>query len=317
MRRLELHYDSRPAMGTSFEVWLFLEDDQDGPAILEAVFEEIERVDAVLSHYDRASEISRLNLHAGRRAVITDPEVFSMLERCRELAVATNGAFDITIGRLVAVWGFGGGDRRVPKERELRLARRNSGFEGLELETADRSVRFSFPGLKLDLGGVGKGYALERAAELVADLGVERGLLGAGLSSFVAVGPPPDQEGWPVTVSLTRGGAPISTIRLAEGSISTSGVGGDYFEVDGKLYSHILDPRSGRPVSGVLEATVLAETGELSDALSTALMVLGVEGGKFLEQWGAKGLLITGTESAPRVHSFAWPAPVEGHLRPE
>ncbi|MDX1383045.1 MAG: FAD:protein FMN transferase [Thermoanaerobaculia bacterium] len=304
-------------MGTSFEAWLFLGDAGDGSAILDAVFAEIERVDEALSHYKRTSEISRLNLHAGRRAVTTDPEVFGVLQRCRDLSEATGGAFDITIGRLVEAWGFGGGSRRVPTDKELQLAQRNSGFAGLDLEAADRSVRFLLPGLQLDLGSVGKGYALDRAASLVRELGVERALLGAGWSSFVSVGPPPDQDGWPITVSLTRGGAPISTVRLGVGSVSTSSVGGDFFELEGELYGHILDPRSGRPVTGVLEATVLAESGELSDSLSTALMVIGATGGELLADYGAKGLLVTGSENAPRVRSFGWPAPIEGHLEPE
>ena len=304
-------------MGTSFEVWLFLEDPDDSSAILEAVFREIERVDSLLSHYKRSSEISRINLQAGRRALTTDPELFSLLERCQDLSRASDGAFDITIGRLVQAWGFGGGTRKVPSAAELRMARRDSGHLGLDLARDSREVRFLTPGLRLDFGSIGKGYALDCAVELLRELGVERGLLGSGLSSFVAVGPPLDRDGWPITVSLTRGGAPISTVQLSQGSISTSGVGDSYFEVDGRVYSHIIDPRTGESVTGVLESTVLAERGEVSDALSTALMVLGAAGGELLEDYDAQGLLVTGSESAPRVLSFDWPTPVEGHLRPE
>jgi len=299
-----LYHESRPAMGTTVEIFLYASNGNRAAELFQAAFEEIERVEAALSTYRPTSEISRINAEAARAPVTTDPEVFALIERSLEYSRRTEGAFDITVGPLVRAWGFFRSEGRIPPAEDLSDARAKVGWRHVALDVDRRSIRFLAPGLALDFGGIGKGFALDATSRVLRRLGVTSALLGAGQSSYVAIGAPVGAEGWPITVPTPHNSArALSTVRLRDGSLSTSGSNQQYFEVDGRRYSHIIDPRSGEPVSGMVQVTVTAPTATDSDALSTALFVLGPERATALLEALEKtaALLVTDIEEEPIV----------------
>jgi thiamine biosynthesis lipoprotein len=305
-----LFSESRPAMGTTFEIHLYAADRARAQELFEAAFEEIERVEAALSNYRPTSELSRINAQAGAGAVVTDPEVFALVGRAFEYSRRSEGAFDITVGKLMKAWGFFRGAGRFPSDEELARARAQTGWRRVALDPARRSVRFLAPGLELDPGGIGKGYALDRVAALLREGGVTAALLYSGSSSIYALGAPPGKEGWTVRVPdpLDRS-RDLSSVVLKDRSLSTSGNYEKFFRLGGRTYCHIMDPRTGRPVEGVLQTTVIAPEATDSDALSTTVFVLGPERGARLLKGmpGTSAFIVTDKSGPGRVVEVAWP----------
>ena len=308
--RAELFSESRPAMGTTFEVHLYAADRARAVELFEAAFEEIERVEAALSNYRPTSELSRINAQAGGGAVVTDPEVFALVARAFDYSRRSEGAFDITVGRLMKAWGFFRGAGRFPSDEELSRARAQTGWRRVALDPARRSVRFLTPGLELDPGGIGKGYALDRVAALLREQGVTAALLSSGSSSVYALGAPPGKAGWTVRVPdpLDRS-RDLSSVVLRDRSLSTSGNYEKFFRLGGRTYCHIMDPRTGRPVEGVLQTTVVAPEATDSDALSTTVFVLGPErAARLLEGMrGTAAFVVTDRDGAGRIVQINWP----------
>ncbi|NIR00561.1 MAG: FAD:protein FMN transferase [Gemmatimonadales bacterium] len=296
-------------MGTTVEVFLYASTRDRAAELFEAAFQEIERVEEALSTYRSTSEISRINTTAAHRPVVTDPEVFSLIVRALEYGRRTGGAFDITVGPLVKAWGFFRGDGHYPSADALSEARARVGWQHVALDKAQRTIRFLTPGLELDMGGIGKGFALDRAARVLRRHGVDSALLGAGQSSYVAIGAPPDARGWPITVPSPHHPArALSSIQLRDQALSTSGSDRQYFELDGRRYSHIIDPRTGMPVTGMVQVTVIAPTATDSDALSTALFVLGRERAAALIEGmeGKAALLVTDDGGEEHIVTIQW-----------
>jgi FAD:protein FMN transferase len=305
-----LFSESRPAMGTTFEIHLYAADQARALELFEAAFEEVERVEAALSNYRPSSELSRINAQAAAAPVTTDPEVFGLLERAFAYSRRSDGAFDMTVGRLMKAWGFFRGSGRFPSDEELERVRGQTGWRRVRLDPARRSVRFLTPGLELDPGGIGKGYALDRVAALLREHGVTAALLTSGSSSIYALGAPPGKPGWTVSVPdpLDRART-LSRVVLKDRSLSTSGNYEKFFRVGGRTYCHIMDPRTGRPVDGVLQTTVIAPEATDSDALSTTVFVLGPERGARLLKGMADtaAFVVTDREGAGRVVEIRWP----------
>jgi thiamine biosynthesis lipoprotein len=305
-----LYHEARPAMGTTVEVYLYAPNGARAAELLQAAFEEIERVEAALSNYRPTSELSRINAVAAVAPVTTDPEVFGLIERALDYSRHTQGAFDVTVGPLVKAWGFFDGTGRYPSDDELADARARSGWIHVDLDETTRSVRFLTPGLELDLGGIGKGWALDCAAETLRRHGVSAALLGAGQSTYYAVGAPPDAGGWPIRVTDPQDSTrTLSTALLRDQALSTSGSGGQSFQLGGRRYSHIIDPRTGHPVAGMSQVTVTAPTATEGDALSTAVFVLGPERAAELlrRMSGVAALLVMDIPSERRVLALDWP----------
>ncbi len=262
-----------------------------------------------MSKYRPTSEITRINTAAGHGSVITDPEVFCLIQHALDYSRRTGGAFDITVGPLVRAWGFFRDDGHYPSPDELSQARAKVGWQHVAADSALRSIRFLTPGIELDLGGIGKGFAIDCAARILQRHGVAAALLGVGQSSYRALGAPPGAEGWPITVSWPSEPArALSTVWLRDRSLATSGNDQKHFELDGRRYSHIIDPRTGQPAAGMMQATVTALTATDSDALSTALFVLGPERATdLIEQTdGAAALFVVGDEGQGRVVAIGW-----------
>lgn len=258
-------------MGCEFEIWLsggaqrYLEN------AAHQAFEELDRLDAQLSHFRLRSELSYINSRAAYAPVTVEPRLFRLLEQAKRYWETTEGAFDIACGALVQPWGFAGGQPRVPAESEIRSAMARSGMEHVHLDAAARTVAFDVEGVMLDLSAIGKGYAVDRIGEFIRSLHLRAAFVQGGGSSALAIGAPPDDEGWPISVAGRK-------ISLRDRAISTTGVEHQRFEHEGRTYHHVLDPRKGRPSEGVLSCTVLADTATEAEALSTAWFVLGAGG---------------------------------------
>lgn len=271
-----LHRDTRVLMGTFVEV---VSPDARAAKI---AFDEIGRVEGLLSKYRPDSEIARLN-RAGRLKV--SAETYALLKRAKEFCRSSGGALDITVGPLVDIWGFSNKKYRVPAPSEIKEALTAVGFEKIILSDADNSVELAGTGVKIDLGAVAKGYAVDCAAEKIRQAGVKACLINAG-GQISCLG---DNSGrpWKIAVRRPRSRGASEIIELKDRSAATSGDYEQYFTVGDKRYSHILDPRTGYPAdSGVISVTITAPGGFSADALSTAVFVLGRQkGGELVKKY--------------------------------
>ena len=271
---------ARHAMATRFEIVLHGQDQVALRAAGEEALDEIERLENQLSLYRQTSEVAQLNARASNESVRVEPGLFRLLRHAQRLFLETEGAFDITIGPLMKCWGFMGQNGRVPTPHALRTARAQVGMRHVALNPDNFTVRFKRPGMMLDLGAIGKGYAVERAAQLLREAGVRSALLHGGTSTIYALGHPPREKAWKVAVEYpgTTEDAPptlLAVVSLADEALSISAVWGKSFQTAGKTYGHVIDPRTGRPASkAVLAAAVLPSATE-SDAFSTALLTVG------------------------------------------
>jgi thiamine biosynthesis lipoprotein len=277
---------SRSAMACRFEV--LLNAGQYANAA-EAAIEALDVVDALedeLSFFRPASRISRLNLVAADGPVEVDAPLFGLLELAVELHRETAGAFDVTSAPLWEAWGFARREGKIPSAESLAEAMQLVGSGHLKLDAEKRTVQFTKPGLRLNLGSIGKGYALDRAAEALVAAGIGDFLFHGGQSSVLARGSRGDEDaaagrrspGWSVGIrDPLRPKRRLAEIRLRDRALGTSGSTMQYFRSRGRRYAHILDPRTGQPAEGVLSVTVVAPTAVLADGLSTAMFVMGPE----------------------------------------
>jgi FAD:protein FMN transferase len=267
------------AMATRFELVLHGENATRLRAAGEAVFKEVERLESQLSLYRPTSEIARVNALAAREPVRVSPSVFNLLEHARRLQNETGGAFDITVAPLVHCWGFMHGKGRLPETAEIEEAWARSGMAHVILDEKDHSVRFDREGVMIDLGAIGKGYAIDCAVEILRETGVTTALLHGGTSTVYGRGAPPDADSWKIALASPPG-QPSGDIavELRDSALSVSAVWGKSFESDGKKFGHVLDPRTGWPVHNAVQAAVVLPSATETDALSTALLVMGLEG---------------------------------------
>ncbi|HTO06115.1 MAG TPA: FAD:protein FMN transferase, partial [Myxococcota bacterium] len=215
----------------------------------------------------------------------------------------TRGTFDVTVGPLIALWKAAAEAGRLPGAAELAAARARVGAERVAVDAAAGTVELRAPGAALDFGGIAKGWALDRACERLRAAGVTRALLTFGESSIAAIGAAPGWDGWGIALSDAGGGF-AGTVELRDRSLSTSGSLGQYVEIGGRRFGHVIDPRSGQPLERARVAIVLAGDGARAEALSKALLILGERDGVALleAEGGAEGLLLDedGTQHASR-----------------
>ena len=271
------HEASRMSMGCAYAIVAYGRDAAALTGIVEAAFDEVDRIDRLMSHYKPESPLSRLNREASAGPVAVDPELFGLIAESLRYSRESAGAFDITVGPLMKAWGFFRGGGRVPAEDELAEVRARVGYAHVILDPGAQTIRFDRPGVELDLGGIAKGYAVDRAVALLRSRQVAAALVSAGGSTVFGLGAPPGHAAWEVGVQdPVDPDATALTVRLKDRTLSVSGSYEKSFEKDGVRYSHIMDPRAGRPVQGVLSVAVLADTGTAGDALDDAFFVLGV-----------------------------------------
>ena len=271
-------------MGTEYAIDLYAPDAPTAEHAANLAFDEVDRIDDLLSNYKSTSELSRLDREAAHGPTVTDPETFRFLERSVYWSRVSDGAFDITVGPLLRAWGFFFHGGHVPSEAELAVVRTKVGWQRLLLDPAQRSVTFAdHAPLDLDPGSIGKGFAVDALVPLLREAGVSAALISAGNSTIYALGAPPGTAGWPVHIpNPLHPGQTAETVLLKDTSLSTGACTEKFFIQDGHRYCHIFDPRTMRPVEGVLQTTVIDPSATDSDALSTVVFVLSPEASRRL-----------------------------------
>ena len=295
------------AMATRFELILHGPNPTALRAAGEEALAEIQRLDATLSAYRPESEISALNRSAGTAPVRVSPEVFRLIQHAILLSQATQGAFDVTVGPLLQAWGFVQGTGHFPDPTQLASARACVGAHLLECDADSFSIRLAHPQTRIDLGSIGKGYALDRAEITLREAGVCHALLHGGTSTAIAFGNPADAEAWKVAIAHPNPqiATPAAVVHLQEESLSVSAITGKGFTRDGTFYGHVIDPRTGYPASGATLAAVVLPSATESDALSTALLVRASEMVDCLRQAQAPIRCLVGSPS-PDLHQIEW-----------
>ncbi|MFQ5852790.1 MAG: FAD:protein FMN transferase [Candidatus Binatia bacterium] len=265
----EIHYQ----MGTLLDITLYHSDPKEGKKILRRSVQEVHRLEGILSNYDPQSSLSFLNRHAGLGKVKVERELFHVLAVSVDFSVKTSGYFDVTVGPLVSLWRQAGEKRRMPSPDALAQAVGLVGYRKLRLYD-NGEAELVHEEMSIDLGGIGKGYAVDRVVEILKQAGVTRALINFGGSSIYALGGPIGDESWKIGVKGTNGKL-VGMVHLRNQALSTSGSMGRYWEIDGRRYGHLIDPKSGWPVTKPRMATVVAETATEGEALTKPLVLLG------------------------------------------
>jgi thiamine biosynthesis lipoprotein len=305
---------SRRVMGVTWTVTLHEATEAAGTAAVDAALDEVDRLDAILSDYRPDSELGRLSAAAPTaRPVAVGEDLWRVLERAVAIRDSSAGAFDPTVGPLTTLWRQARRTGRLPPRARLAEALAATGPDTLRLVPETRSVELLRPGMRLDLGGIGMGYAIDRVLALLAARGVAAALVDAS-GDVGASAPPPGAEGWRVRVDPIPGvpEAAGGAVLLAHAAITTSGDARQAVVVDGRRYSHVVDPRTGLGIAGPAAVTVIAPDATAADALATAANVLGpVRGRTLLEnEAGCAGRFVGGGDGDDAVRvviSSRWP----------
>jgi thiamine biosynthesis lipoprotein len=285
-------------MGCSFRIVLYSTDEATARRASRAAYDRIAALNAILSDYDPESELSRLSRSAGGPPVRVSADLFDVLARSRRMYERSGGAFDVTIAPVGRLWRRARRDHKLPDPKRLTDARALVGSDKMVLEERARTVQLKKPGMKLDVGGIAKGYASQAALEVLKAQGINRALV-AGAGDIVAGDPPPDARGWRIAIAPVEPNQPVRprVLLLAQRAVSTSGDAEQFVIIDGHRYSHIINPATGLGVEDRASVTVVADDGGTADALETTVYLLGPERGlKLIEETpGAAALYVRST----------------------
>jgi thiamine biosynthesis lipoprotein len=275
--------ESADAMGATYTVEIYGYDRVKMEAAAGAALDEARRLDELLSNYRPESEWSTVNRLASTRPVQTSPELFRLLAACLEYSRESEGAFDITVGPLMKVWGFYKDSGHLPHRAEVGAALTKVGYRHVHLDEGAHTVRFDRAGVELDPGGIGKGYAVDRMVDILRQNGIGIALVAGSGSSIYGMGAPPSEpRGW--RVNIKNPWSPSKTaaeVYLKDQSISTSGSYEKFFRAEGRIYAHIMDPRTGFPAQGSVSVSVVAPLTIDSEAWAKPYFVNG-------RQWAAQ-----------------------------
>lgn len=272
---------SRRAMACEWELRLPVSLERNETPAGMIALDLVERLEDQLTVYRDESELIDINRHAADEPLPVEARLFELLELAGELHDETDGAFDPTSGPLSRVWGFSRREGAMPEPHELDEALERVGWSNVVLDAAERTIQFLRDGIELNVNSIGKGYALDRAGELLAERGVDDSLMHGGTSTLIARGENPlaGVGGWEAGVGdPTDNDQRVAKLVLKNEALSTSGAGTQFFVHEGKRYGHVIDPRTGWPAEGLYSATVIAPSAAEADALSTACYLLGIEG---------------------------------------
>lgn len=269
---------SRRAMACEFVIYLNSGQHKNGPERATEIFEIVDLLEDQMTVYRPHSEVSQINDNAAAEPVVVETGLFQLFERAVEISRLTNGAFDMTSGPLSKIWGFFRRQGETPTTAAISETLAKVGWSKLKLSPADESIQFGVAGMELNLGGIGKGYALDQGAEGLLSAGVENFLFHGGNSSVTARGAKAGESSWSVGLrDPLRPEIRLGEFALQDSSLATSGSGAQHFFHRGKRYGHILDPRTGWPADQVLSSTVITPFAADADALATACYVAGLE----------------------------------------
>ncbi|MFG0335949.1 MAG: FAD:protein FMN transferase [Maioricimonas sp. JB049] len=294
-------------MGIPVSLTVYGADEQAANKAARAAYARIREIDRIMSDYDPDSELMQLcrMSRAGHPVRVSD-ELFYILSESVKHSRNTDGAFDVSIGPVVRLWRQTRRKRELPDPESLARARASVGFEAICLNREQQTVELRKSGMRLDLGGIAKGYAADEARRVLAEHGLNRVLIDAG-GDIVAGDPPPDRPAWIIAIQplRSRDGESVQTLQLAEGAVATSGDAYQYVEIEGVRYSHIVDPATGLGLTQSSSVTVIAPDGTTADSLASALSVLGPEDGlKLIEQTkGVEALIVVAGPDGPVAHA--------------
>jgi FAD:protein FMN transferase len=292
-----------PHMGTTFGIQVYAADEAAARKAAKEAFARVAELNAIMSDYDPASELMRLCGKAGGAPVKVSGPLFEVLQRAQRVSAETDGAFDVTVGPVVRLWRVARKSATLPDKERLAAARALVGWKLVTLDPKGRTVKLAKEGMRLDLGGIAKGFAADEMLRVLAKHGLTRALVSAG-GDLRAGESPPGKDGWTVSilpVDEKKEGPRYFT--LANGAVSTSGDAEQFVEIAGVRYSHIVDPRTGVGLLGRMSATVVAPDGITADSLTKAVAVMGAEKGFAVlkEYKGVSGRLVTKGEGGTGV----------------
>lgn len=269
-------------MGDKFDITVVADNEEIGYINIEEAVSEIKRIEKLISSWDEESETSKINKNAGIKPVKVSVELYKLIERANQISEITNGAFDITFAGLDKIWQFDGSMKYKPTKEEIKQSVSKVGYKKIILNEEDHTVFLQLKGMKIGLGGIAKGYAADMAKELLVGKQVRAGVINAS-GDLTTWGTKATGEKWLIGIANPLSKDKIfSWLPVLESSVATSESYDKYITFDGRKYSHILDPRTGNPISGINSVSVFSKTAELSDALATAIFVLGVDSGMAL-----------------------------------
>ena len=269
-------------MGSAFDLTVVAENKEKASNYIEQAKNEIVRIEKLISSWDKNSETAKINSNSGIEAVKVSKELFDLIDRSQRISKITSGAFDITFAAIDRIWDFDGGESQMPSFEVIQNSISKIGFRKLELNKKESTVFLPEKGMKIGFGGIGKGYAADRAKELLINKGVKGGIINAS-GDMKTWGNQPDGAPWTVGIVNPMNKEKVfSWFSLEHDAVVTSGNYEKFTLIDGERFSHIIDPRTGIPSKGILSSTIFANKAELADALATATFVMGVESGMFL-----------------------------------
>lgn len=283
-------------MGDRFDITVVADNEEIGYINIEEAVSEIKRIEKLVSSWDEESETSEINKNAGIKPVKVSVELFKLIERANQISEITNGAFDITFAGLDTIWKFDGSMKFRPTKDEIIQSVSKVGYRKIILNEKDGTVFLQLKGMKIGLGGIAKGYAADMAKALLVGKQVRAGVINAS-GDLTTWGTKATGEKWLIGIANPLSKDRIfSWLPVLESSVATSESYDKYITFDGRKYSHILDPRTGNPISGINSVSVFSKTAELSDALATAIFVLGVDSGMALinQLKGAEAIIVDG-----------------------
>ncbi|MGN7515372.1 MAG: FAD:protein FMN transferase [Allomuricauda sp.] len=262
-------------MGTRFEITVVAPNEEIGYINIDVAVSEIERIESVISSWNENSETSLINKNGGIKPVKVSRELFNLIERAIKISELTDGAFDITYASMDHIWKFDGTMDKVPTEAEIRNSVSKVGFKKIQLDVENQTVFLPEKGMRIGFGAIGKGYAADRAKDLLVSKDVKGGIINAS-GDLTTWGTKVTGEKWLVGIANPLSKDKVfSWLPIVESSVATSGNYEKYIMLNGEKYSHIIDPRTGYPTKGINSVSIFAKQAELCDALATAVFTMG------------------------------------------
>lgn len=266
-------------MGSRFDITVVAKDSIEANVYIDLAITEISRIESLISSWDPNSQTSVINRNAGIEAVKVDKELFDLIKRSLAITKLTDGAFDISYASMDRIWKFDGSMTEMPSEADIATSVSKVGFQNIELDDTNTTVFLRLEGMKIGFGAIGKGYAADKAKSLLIEKGVISGIINAS-GDMTTWGKQTNGEAWKVAITnpLNKNKA-FALLPITDGAVVTSGNYEKYVNFGGKRFTHIIDPRTGYPSTGIISVTVFAPKAELADALSTSVFVMGKDVG--------------------------------------
>lgn len=266
-------------MGSRFDITVVANDSIEGSEYIAIAIEEITRIEKLISSWDANSQTSLINRNAGIQPVKVELELFQLIERAIRISRLTDGAFDISYASMDKVWKFDGSVTELPSKETINNSITKVGFQNIILDKEKQTVFLKLEGMKIGFGAIGKGYAADKAKDLLLSKGVSSGIVNAS-GDMNTWGKQPNGKEWKIALTNPLDKNKVfALLPVSDAAVVTSGNYEKYITINGKRYTHIIDPRTGYPSTGIISVTVFAPKAELADALATSVFVMGKETG--------------------------------------